>query len=51
MRCEHIRAVPSWHKGPPRYDTVFIQSVINQDTITEGLTVGRVQQFFSFSFE
>ena len=26
MRCEHIRATPSWRNGPARYDTVLINS-------------------------
>jgi hypothetical protein len=50
MRCERIRAVTSWRKGPSRYDTVFI----NTDPAAEGmrgLDVARVRLFFSFSFE
>jgi len=46
MRREHIRAVPSWRKGPPRYDTVFINTG-SEDSIN-GMEVGRVLCFFSF---
>ncbi|KAG2090578.1 hypothetical protein BD769DRAFT_1632037 [Suillus cothurnatus] len=46
MRREHIRAVPLWRKGPPRYDTVFINTG-SKDSIN-GMEVGRVLCFFSF---
>ncbi|KAG0695998.1 hypothetical protein DFH29DRAFT_991856 [Suillus ampliporus] len=46
MRREHIRAVPSWRRGPPRYDTVFINTG-SEDSIN-GMEVGRVLCFFSF---
>lgn len=49
MRRERIRAVPSWYKGPARYDTVFIVA----DASAEGmraLDVARVRSFFSFKF-
>ncbi|KAG2132162.1 hypothetical protein BD769DRAFT_1666157 [Suillus cothurnatus] len=46
MRREHICAVPSWQKGPPRYDTVFINTG-SKDSINR-MEVGRVLCFFSF---
>lgn len=48
MHSERIRAVPTWRNGPGRYDTVFIQTNTEANTITSGLNVGRVRQFFSF---
>lgn len=42
MRRERIRAVQSWRKGPARFDTVFIRTTARQDTISNGLTIGRV---------
>jgi hypothetical protein len=48
MRCERIRAVKSWRKGPGRYDTIFV----NTDPLVEGmrgLDIARVRLFFSFS--
>jgi hypothetical protein len=49
MRRERIRAVPSWRRGPARYDCVFV----NADPSAEGmrgLDVARVRAFFSFKF-
>jgi hypothetical protein len=49
MRCECIRVVPSWRRGPSRYDYVFI----NTDPSSEGmhgLSVAWVRLFFSFKF-
>ncbi|KAG1852510.1 hypothetical protein F4604DRAFT_1591937 [Suillus subluteus] len=46
MRREHIRAAPSWRRGPPRLDTVFINTA-SEDSIN-GMEVGRVLCFFSF---
>ncbi|KAG0693018.1 hypothetical protein DFH29DRAFT_992452 [Suillus ampliporus] len=46
MRREHIRAVPSWRRGPPRYNTVFINTG-SEDSINR-MEVGRVLCFFSF---
>jgi hypothetical protein len=49
MRRERIRAVPSWRRGPGRYDCVFV----NTDPIAEGmrgLEIARVLLFFSFRF-
>lgn len=51
LRRERIRAVQSWHKGPAQYDTVFIRGAPHQDTISSGLTIGRVRAFLSFSLE
>lgn len=49
MRREHIRAVQSWRKGPPRYDCVF---VVTDDTAEgmQSLDVARVRRFFSFTY-
>lgn len=47
MNRQHIRATPSWRKGPPRHDCV----VLNKDSNLEGfrgLHVARVCIFFSF---
>jgi hypothetical protein len=49
MRREFIRAVPSWRKGPGRYDCVLL----NRDPDVPGLRgmdVVRVLLFFSFDF-
>ena len=49
MRREHIRAVPSWRKGPPRHDCIFVCT----DEAAEGmqaLEVARVRLFFSFTY-
>lgn len=45
MHSERIRAVPSWRKGPGRYDTVFTRT---DSEAAPGLNIGRVRQFFSF---
>ena len=47
MRHECIRAMPSWRKGPPQYDCIFIHT----NPLVEGmhaLNVARVRAFFSF---
>lgn len=49
MRREIIRATPSWRRGPPRYDTVFVNSNPDLEGM-RGLDVVRVMQFFSFKF-
>ncbi|KAH7909624.1 hypothetical protein BJ138DRAFT_1197066, partial [Hygrophoropsis aurantiaca] len=49
MKCEHIRATPSWRKGHPRFDCVFV----NKDPTLpgmRGLDIARILCFFSFSF-
>lgn len=47
MCREYIRAAPSWRRGPPRYDTVFINTA-SEDSIN-GMEVRQVLCFFSFS--
>ena len=47
LRCEHIRATPSWRNGQPRYDCAFIYSKRN----ILKLTVARILTFFSFVHE
>ncbi|KAI0072973.1 hypothetical protein K474DRAFT_1723729, partial [Panus rudis PR-1116 ss-1] len=52
MKREHIRAAPTWRRGPARYDRhcVFVSS----DSVQEGfrgLMVARVRLFFSFAVE
>lgn len=49
MRKERIRAVRSWHKGPARYDTVFIETDANAEGM-RALDVARVRLLFSFKF-
>ncbi|KAF7965204.1 hypothetical protein HWV62_45085 [Athelia sp. TMB] len=49
MRRERIRAVPSWHKGPARYDTVFVETDAGADGM-RALDVARIRSFFSFKF-
>jgi hypothetical protein len=49
MRREWIRAVPSWRKGPARYDCVFVKTSPDQDDMRDR-DVGRVRLFFSFSY-
>ncbi|KAI0352549.1 hypothetical protein OH77DRAFT_1408881 [Trametes cingulata] len=49
MRREFIRAMPSWRRGHPRYDCVFI----NRDPALPallGMDVARVRRFFSFKY-
>lgn len=48
MRRERIRAVKVWRKGPPRYDTMFINADSNVMGM-RGLEVARARLFFSFS--
>lgn len=50
MRREHIRATPSWQKGPARYDCAFINSEPELDGI-HGLSIVRILLFFSFVFD
>jgi hypothetical protein len=50
MRREYIRATPSWRKGPPRYDCVFLS--MNPDIAgMPGMAVARVHLFFSFDYK
>jgi hypothetical protein len=48
MRCECLRVVKSWRKGPGHYDTVFINTDPDAEGM-HGLSVARVWLFFSFS--
>jgi hypothetical protein len=50
MCHEYIRATPSWRKGRPRYDTVYINFDLSQEGM-RGLEVARVLTFFSFMHE
>ena len=49
MRREQIRAMPTWHRGPARYDCVFAST---NDTVEGMLSmeVARVLSFFSFVY-
>lgn len=47
MRREYIRATPSWRKGHPRYDCIFINTQPELAGM-RGLGVARVFLFFSF---
>ncbi|OCH89266.1 hypothetical protein OBBRIDRAFT_813252 [Obba rivulosa] len=49
MHREHIRATPSWYKGPPRYDCVFVNTNPNIDGM-RGLEVARIRLFMAFKF-
>lgn len=46
MCREHIRAAPSWRRGPPCCNTVFINTA--SEDLINGMEVGRVLCFFSF---
>ncbi|KAG2365854.1 hypothetical protein BDR07DRAFT_1449623 [Suillus spraguei] len=50
MRCEHIRATPSWRTGEPRHDCIFINMGVDFDSPMNGLAVARVLCFFSFNY-
>lgn len=50
MRRERIRASPSWRKGPPRYDCVFVETDSDANGM-RGLHAARVRFFFSFRHE
>ena len=50
MYHECIRSTPVWHSEYPRYDTVFIETDRDLPGM-EGLAVGRVFLFFSFTFQ
>lgn len=49
MRCERIRAVDSWRKGPARYDCIFVETDPDAPGM-RGLDVARVRLFFSFIY-
>ncbi|OCH83537.1 hypothetical protein OBBRIDRAFT_742987, partial [Obba rivulosa] len=50
MHREHIRATPSWYKGPPRYGCVYVNTDPDADGML-GLDVARVRLFMSFKFD
>jgi hypothetical protein len=49
MRRERIRAVPTWRKGPGRYDCIF---VVTDESLKgmRGLDIARAQLFLSFPY-
>ena len=49
MRCERIRAVDSWRKGPGRYDCIFVETDPDAPRM-RSLDIARVRLFFSFTF-
>ncbi|KAJ6608151.1 hypothetical protein B0H10DRAFT_1955616 [Mycena sp. CBHHK59/15] len=49
MLREHIRAVHSWHGGPPRYDCVFVEGDPELPGC-RGLIAARVLLFMSFKY-
>lgn len=52
MRRERVYACASWRGSRHgRYDTVFLRDEPGTMTISDGLTVARVHQFFSFPFK
>ena len=50
MRRKRIRALPSWRRGPARYDTVLVSTNGELEGML-GFDVGRVRLFFSFIFD
>ncbi len=50
MHRETIRATQSWHRGPGRYDCVFMDKDSTQSGF-RGLHVARVRLFFSFKWD
>jgi hypothetical protein len=50
MHRDIIRCTESWRGGPPRYDTVFVDSGGNRADPLGGLLVARVLLFFSFHY-
>jgi hypothetical protein len=50
MHREHIQAVPSWCRGPARYDCVFAEKDPDLPGF-RGLHAARVKLFFSFVHE
>jgi hypothetical protein len=49
MYQERIHATPIWRKGPPRYDSVFVNTDADAEGM-RGLDVARVFLFFSFVY-
>jgi hypothetical protein len=50
IRREHIRATPSWRRGPARYDCAFVNSRPELEGM-RGFDVVRIFLFFSFTCE
>ncbi|KAI0075240.1 hypothetical protein K474DRAFT_1685420 [Panus rudis PR-1116 ss-1] len=50
MHRERIRAVPTWRKGPARYDCVFAEKDASQPGFS-GLYAARVRCFFDFKYQ
>jgi hypothetical protein len=50
MHCERIRAVPSWHNGPARYDCVFAEKDPDADGF-RGLHAAQVMLFFRITVD
>ena len=50
MKREQIRSCPSWRKGSPRYDTVFVETDPDKPGML-GMHIARVFLFFSFKFQ
>lgn len=48
MRYDYIRAAPSWRKGNPQYDTVFVETDPNKLGML-GMHIARVYLLFSFT--
>jgi hypothetical protein len=49
MRCQHIRATPSWCNGPARFDCAFVNTDDRQDGMLS-MDVVWIFCFFSFTF-
>lgn len=49
MRRERIHAAPSWRKGAPRYDTIFVQTHPDEEGML-GIDVAQVRIFFAFKY-
>jgi hypothetical protein len=49
MRCEHLRAVPSWRNGPGHFNCAFVNTDDRQDGILS-MDVVQIFCFFSFTF-
>ncbi len=47
MRREHIRATPSWYRGPPRYDCVLAEKDPSKEGF-RGLHAAQVRLLMSF---
>ena len=47
MRYDYIRVSPSWRKGKPRYDTVFVETDPDKQGM-QGMHVARIFLLFSF---